>query len=71
MRGAAQNQPGRLIILVGNWRTDNMLKNMTIAQRCSNAGPLGKAIPTQRVALAAVLAARLRGLASSLPRLRH
>ncbi|WP_156328131.1 MULTISPECIES: hypothetical protein [unclassified Massilia] len=48
-----------------------MLKNMTIAQRCSNAGPLGKAIPTQRVALAAVLAARLRGLASSLPRLRH
>ena len=48
-----------------------MLKNMPLNQRCNNAGPLGKPIPTQTAALAAVLTARLRELASSLPRLRH
>ena len=37
---------------------------MPITQRCSNAGPLGKLIPTRSLAavLASRVAARLRGL---------
>ncbi|MGZ5001071.1 MAG: hypothetical protein ACXV7F_12300 [Methylomonas sp.] len=48
-----------------------MVKNMPVTQRCNNAGPLGKPIPTKTAALALVLAARLRELAGSLPRLRR
>jgi hypothetical protein len=38
---------------------------MPITQRCSNAGPLGKSIPTRSLAaaLASMLATHLRGLA--------
>ena len=45
---------------------------MPITQRCNNAGPLGKSIPTRSLAaeLASELAARLRDMRLPLPR-RH